>query len=104
MKSFEKEAYGYIKDMFVQHNMVKRVIMTVISIVVMGFGISLFSVSGLNESSVEVLNSVFCVAKASQTAISSSEENAASSKNTSVARRDLLLSGLPFKVKISLPL
>lgn len=46
MKSFEKEAYGYIKDMFVQHNMVKRVVMTVISIVVMGFGISLFSVSG----------------------------------------------------------
>ena len=46
MKSFEKEAYGYIKDMFVQHNMVKRVMMTVISIVVMGCGISLFSVSG----------------------------------------------------------
>lgn len=46
MKSFEKEAYGYIKDMFVQHNMIKRVVMTVISIVVMGFGISLFSVSG----------------------------------------------------------
>ena len=46
MKKFEKEAYGYIKDMFVQHNMVKRVIMTVLSIIVMGFGISLFSVSG----------------------------------------------------------
>lgn len=46
MKKFEKEAYGYIKDMFAQHNMVKRVVMTVISIIVMGFGIALFNVSG----------------------------------------------------------
>lgn len=46
MKKFEKEAYGYIKDMFAQHNMVKRVLMTVISIIVMGFGIALFNVSG----------------------------------------------------------
>ena len=46
MKKFEKEAYGYIKDMFVQHNMVKRVVLTVLSIVVMGLGIALFSVSG----------------------------------------------------------
>lgn len=46
MKKFEKEAYGYIKDMFVQHNMVKRIVMTVISIIIMGMGISLFSVSG----------------------------------------------------------
>ena len=46
MKKFEKEAYGYIKDMFVQHNMVKRVVLTVISIIVMGMGIALFSVSG----------------------------------------------------------
>lgn len=46
MKHFEKEAYGYIKDMFAQHNMVKRVVLSLISIIVMGFGISLFSVSG----------------------------------------------------------
>ncbi|MGN0458146.1 MAG: YitT family protein [Eubacterium sp.] len=46
MKKFEKEAYGYIRDMFVQHNMVKRVIFTVIAVFIMGFGISLFSVSG----------------------------------------------------------
>ena len=46
MKKFEKEAYGYIKDMFVQHNMFKRIIFTVISIIVMGFGIALFNVSG----------------------------------------------------------
>lgn len=46
MKKFQNEAYGYIKDMFVQHNMVKRCIMSLLSIIIMGFGISLFSVSG----------------------------------------------------------
>lgn len=46
MKKFEKEAYGYIKDMFDKHNMVKRVVLTIISIITMGFGISLFSISG----------------------------------------------------------
>ena len=46
MKRFRLEAYGYIKDMFAQHHMVKRVVLSLISIVVMGFGISLFSVSG----------------------------------------------------------
>lgn len=46
MKGFQKEAYGYIKDMFIQHNMVKRVVMTIISIILMGFGIALFNVSG----------------------------------------------------------
>lgn len=46
MKHFRLEAYGYIKDMFAQHHMVKRVVLSLISIVVMGFGISLFSVSG----------------------------------------------------------
>lgn len=46
MKRFQDEAYGYIKDMFVQHNMVKRVVFTILSIIIMGFGISLFSVSG----------------------------------------------------------
>ncbi len=46
MRKFEKEAYGYIKDMFVQHNMLKRVIFSLISVFIMGFGISLFSVSG----------------------------------------------------------
>ncbi len=46
MKKFQNEAYGYIKDMFVQQNMVKRCIMSFLSIIIMGFGISLFSVSG----------------------------------------------------------
>ncbi len=46
MKNLKSEAYGYIKDMFAQHNMVKRIVLSFISIIVMGFGISLFSVSG----------------------------------------------------------
>jgi uncharacterized membrane protein YczE len=46
MEKFRNEAYGYIKDMFVQHNMVKRTVMSIISIIIMGFGISLFSISG----------------------------------------------------------
>lgn len=46
MKRFRFEAYGYIKDMFAQHHMVKRVVLSLISIVIMGLGISLFSVSG----------------------------------------------------------
>lgn len=46
MKKFQDEAYGYIKDMFVQHNMIKRCVLSVLSIIIMGFGISLFSVSG----------------------------------------------------------
>lgn len=46
MKRFQSEAYGYIKDMFVQHNMVKRCVLSILGIIVMGFGISLFSVSG----------------------------------------------------------
>lgn len=46
MKRFSGEAIGYIKDMFIQHNMVKRSIISALSIVIMGFGISLFSVSG----------------------------------------------------------
>ena len=46
MKRFSGEAIGYIKDMFVQHNMVKRSVISALSILIMGFGISLFSVSG----------------------------------------------------------
>ena len=46
MKKFQDEAYGYIKDMFAQHHMVKRVVLSLISIIVMGFGISMFSLSG----------------------------------------------------------
>lgn len=46
MKKLEKEAYGYVKDMFVQKNMAKRVVISALSILLMGFGISLFSVSG----------------------------------------------------------
>jgi uncharacterized membrane protein YczE len=46
MKRFKTEACGYIKDMFAQHNMVKRIVLSFISIIIMGFGIALFSVSG----------------------------------------------------------
>lgn len=46
MKKFQNEAYGYIKDMFAQHHMVKRVVLSLISIIIMGFGISMFSLSG----------------------------------------------------------
>lgn len=46
MENIKSEAYGYLKDMFAQHHMVKRIILSFISIIVMGFGICLFSVSG----------------------------------------------------------
>jgi hypothetical protein len=46
MKRFKTEAYGYIKDMFAQHNMIKRIVLSFMSIIIMGFGIALFSVSG----------------------------------------------------------
>lgn len=46
MSKMKSEAYGYMKDMFTQHHMVKRVVLSFISIIIMGFGISLFSVSG----------------------------------------------------------
>lgn len=46
MKKFKNEATGYIRDMFVQHNIVKRVVLSFVSIIIMGFGISLFSLSG----------------------------------------------------------
>lgn len=46
MKKLESEILSYIKDMFSQHNMPKRVTFSFISIIIMGFGISLFSVSG----------------------------------------------------------
>ena len=46
MKAFKREAYGYIKDMFIQHNMVKRTVLSLISVLIMGFAVSLFSLSG----------------------------------------------------------
>lgn len=46
MKKIETEIYGYFKDMFAQQNMPKRVILSFISIIIMGLGISLFSISG----------------------------------------------------------
>ena len=46
MKHVKNEAYSYVKDMFVQHNMIKRIVLSFISIIIMGLGISLFSVSG----------------------------------------------------------
>ncbi|MCC8016219.1 MAG: hypothetical protein LIO43_02255 [Clostridiales bacterium] len=46
MKGFKSEAYGYIRDMFVQHNMIKRTVLSFISVFILGFAISLFSLSG----------------------------------------------------------
>lgn len=46
MKKVKADAYGYLKDMFAQHHMVKRTVLSLLSIIVMGLGISLFSVSG----------------------------------------------------------
>lgn len=46
MKSFENEAKGYIKDMFIQSHMLKRCILSLISVIIMGLGTSLFAVSG----------------------------------------------------------
>lgn len=46
MKHIKSEAYGYLKDMFSKHNMVKRIVLSFISIIIMGFGIALFSLSG----------------------------------------------------------
>lgn len=46
MKHFKSEAYGYIKDMFIQHNMVKRTVLSFISVFITGFAVSLFSLSG----------------------------------------------------------
>ena len=46
MKSFKNEAFGYIKDMFIQHNMIKRTVFSFISVFITGFAVSLFSLSG----------------------------------------------------------
>lgn len=46
MKKLKAETLGYLKDMFSQNNMPKRVVISFISIIIMGLGISLFSVSG----------------------------------------------------------
>lgn len=45
MKRFKDEALGYLKDMFAQSHMATRTILSFFSIVIMGLGISLFSVS-----------------------------------------------------------
>lgn len=46
MSHFKDEAFGYIKDMFIQHNMVKRTVLSVVSVFITGFAIALFSLSG----------------------------------------------------------
>lgn len=46
MKKIQQEILGYLKDMFSQNHMAKRVVISFLSIIIMGFGISLFSVSG----------------------------------------------------------
>lgn len=46
MRKIQQEIFGYFKDMFKQNNMVKRIVISFFSIIIMGLGISLFSVSG----------------------------------------------------------
>lgn len=46
MKSIRSEAYGYLRDMFSKHHMIKRIVLSFLSIIIMGLGISLFSASG----------------------------------------------------------
>lgn len=46
MKKLRNNARGYILDMFAQHHMVKRTVLSFLSIVIMGFGTALFNVSG----------------------------------------------------------
>lgn len=46
MKRITNEAQGYILDMFAQHHMCKRVVLSVIAVLIMGFGTALFNVSG----------------------------------------------------------
>lgn len=61
MKKIQQEILGYLKDMFKQKNMPKRVIISFFSILIMGFGISLFSVSGFGVDPFTSMNmSVAC--------------------------------------------
>ena len=46
MKRIQQEILRYFKDMFKKNNMPKRIVISFFSIIIMGFGISLFSVSG----------------------------------------------------------
>ena len=46
MKKIQQEILGYFKDMFKQKNTPKRIVISFFSIIIMGLGISLFSVSG----------------------------------------------------------
>ena len=46
MKRIQQEILRNFKDMFKQNNMPKRIVISFFSIIIMGFGISLFSVSG----------------------------------------------------------
>lgn len=45
MEKLKSEVCGYMKDMFIQKSMIKRTVISFVSIIIMGFGISLFSVS-----------------------------------------------------------
>ncbi|MDE6752730.1 MAG: hypothetical protein K2J59_08185, partial [Eubacterium sp.] len=61
MKKIQQEILGYLKDMFKQKSMPKRVIISFFSILIMGFGISLFSVSGFGVDPFTSMNmSVAC--------------------------------------------
>lgn len=46
MRKFKSSAHSYILDMFAQHHMVKRTVLSFLSIVIMGLGTALFNVSG----------------------------------------------------------
>ncbi|MDE6412400.1 MAG: hypothetical protein K2K42_00675 [Eubacterium sp.] len=46
MEKIMQEILGYFKDMFKQKNTTRRIVISLFSIIIMGLGISLFSVSG----------------------------------------------------------
>ena len=46
MEKIQQEILGYFKDMFKQKNTTRRIVISLFSIIIMGLGISLFSVSG----------------------------------------------------------
>ena len=56
MKGLKNEAYGYIKDMFTQHNMIKRTVFSFISVFITGFAVSLFSLSGFGVAPFTSMN------------------------------------------------
>lgn len=56
MKKFANEAKGYVKDMFNKNSMVKRGVISFISVVLIGLGIALLSLSGFGVNPFTSMN------------------------------------------------